>query len=191
LLELVRRAAAGDGLAWRQLIDELEPSLRRASSAYRLGETEAAEVVATVWLKLAENIGSRCDGSSVWGWLVTTLRRECLARESARSRQRPVADFAGGAQIDEVRCATGESEQRRQAELQLADCERRLGTAHQTIATQDRRIGWLMAEFARLRNAAASTVPHDYVRDGHRLVSQPSRAASQPAAHRGLRHKIR
>jgi hypothetical protein len=33
--ELVRRAAAGDELAWRQLIDGLGPLLRQVSSAYR------------------------------------------------------------------------------------------------------------------------------------------------------------
>ena len=93
--ELVRRAAAGDELAWRQLIDGLGPLLRRVSSTYRLGEAEAADAVATVWLKLVENIGSLRDGSAVPGWLITTLRRECLARASARSRERPVADFAG------------------------------------------------------------------------------------------------
>ena len=93
--ELVRRAAAGDELAWRQLIDGLGPLLRRVSSAYRLGEAEAADAVATVWLKLVENIGSLRDGSAVPGWLITTLRRECLARASARSRERLVADFAG------------------------------------------------------------------------------------------------
>jgi RNA polymerase sigma factor (sigma-70 family) len=93
--ELVRRAAAGDELAWRQLIDGLGPSLRRVSSGYRLGEAEAADAVATVWLKLVENIGSLRDGNSVPGWLMTTLRGECLARASARSRERPVADFAG------------------------------------------------------------------------------------------------
>jgi RNA polymerase sigma factor (sigma-70 family) len=93
--KLVRRAAAGDELAWRQLIDGLGPLLRRVSSAYRLGEAEAADAIATVWLKLVENIGSLRDGSAVPGWLITTLRRECLARASARSRERPVADFAG------------------------------------------------------------------------------------------------
>jgi RNA polymerase sigma factor (sigma-70 family) len=93
--ELVRRAAAGDELAWRRLIDGLGPSMRRVSSAYRLGEAEAADAVATVWLNLVDNIGSLRDGKAVPGWLMTTLRRECLARASARSRERPVADFAG------------------------------------------------------------------------------------------------
>jgi len=73
--ELVQRAAAGDGLAWRRLIDELEPLLRHVSSTYRLGEAEAADARATAWLKLVEHIGSLRDGGSVQGWLVTTLRR--------------------------------------------------------------------------------------------------------------------
>jgi RNA polymerase sigma factor (sigma-70 family) len=93
--ELVRRAAGGDELAWRQLFDGLGPWLHRVSSAYRLGDAEAADAVATVWLKFVENIGSLRDGSSVWGWLMSTLRGECLARAGARSRERPVADFAG------------------------------------------------------------------------------------------------
>lgn len=46
-------------------------------------------------LKLVENIGSLRDGSAVPGWLITTLRRECLARASARSRERLLADFTG------------------------------------------------------------------------------------------------
>jgi len=93
--ELVRRAAAGDELAWRHLIDGLGPLLRRVSLAYRLGEAEAADAVATAWLRLFENIGSLRDGSAVPGWLITTLRRECLTRARARGRERPVADFAG------------------------------------------------------------------------------------------------
>jgi hypothetical protein len=84
---LVRHAAAGDELAWRQLIDGLGPLLRRVSSAYRLGEAEAeaADAVARRWLKLAENVGSLPDRSAAPGWLVTTLRRECLARAGARN----------------------------------------------------------------------------------------------------------
>jgi RNA polymerase sigma factor (sigma-70 family) len=93
--ELVQRAAAGGELAWRQLIDRFGPLLRHVSSTFRLGEAEAADAVATTWLKLVEHIGSLRDDRAVPGWLVTTLRRECLARVRARSRERPVADFAG------------------------------------------------------------------------------------------------
>jgi RNA polymerase sigma factor (sigma-70 family) len=93
--ELVQRAATGNELAWRRLIDKFEPLLRHVSSTYRLGEAEAADARATAWLKLVEHIGSLKDGSAVQGWLVTTLRRECLARARARSRERAVADFVG------------------------------------------------------------------------------------------------
>jgi len=92
--ELVQRAAEGDELAWRRLINELEPLLRHVSSSYRLGEAEAADARATAWLKLVEQIGSLRDGGAVQGWLVTTLRRECLARVRVRSRERAVVDFA-------------------------------------------------------------------------------------------------
>jgi hypothetical protein len=77
-----------------------------------------------------------------------------------------------GAKTDELRRAIGESEQRRQAaEINLADCERRLGTARQTIAAQDRRIGWLTSEVARLRDAVTSSVPDEYARDAMRFFS--------------------
>jgi hypothetical protein len=80
--------------------------------------------------------------------------------------------LTSGAQIDELRRAIGESEQRRQAaEVKLADCERRLGTARQTIAVQDRRIGWLTSEVSRLQDAAAPTVPADYARDAAQFFS--------------------
>jgi RNA polymerase sigma factor (sigma-70 family) len=92
--EPVRCAAAGDELAWRRLVDGLGPMLRQVSSPYRLGDVEAADAIATVWLKLVENIGSLRDGSAVGGRLATTLRRECFARASLRSREHPVADFA-------------------------------------------------------------------------------------------------
>jgi RNA polymerase sigma factor (sigma-70 family) len=92
--ELVERAGRGDELAWRRLIDKFEPLLRHVSSTYRLGEAEAADARATAWLKLVEHIGSLKDSAAVQGWLVTTLRRECLARARTRSRERIVADFA-------------------------------------------------------------------------------------------------
>src|ERR1700754_150962 len=77
-----------------------------------------------------------------------------------------------GAKIDELHRAIGETEQRRQAaEIKLADCERRLGTARQTIAAQDRRIDRLTSEVTRLRDAAASTVSADYARDAKQFFS--------------------
>ena len=74
--------------------------------------------------------------------------------------------LTSGAQIDELRRLLRESEQRRQAaELKLADRERQLGNACQTIAAQDHRIGGMTAELARLRGAATATVINAYALD--------------------------
>jgi RNA polymerase sigma factor (sigma-70 family) len=130
--QLVRRAAAGDELAWRQLIDRLAPLLRHVSSTYRLGEAEAADAVATTWLRLVEHIGSLRDGSAVPGWLVTTLRRECLSRARARSRERPVADFTGQDEpvdvVDFDRWLVGAHRRRRvqSALMELSEPQRQL-----------------------------------------------------------------
>jgi hypothetical protein len=76
-----------------------------------------------------------------------------------------------GVQIDELRRALRESEWRRQAaEIKLADRERQLGRAHQTIAAQDRRIVWLMAEVARLGGTAATNGRNDVWRPGPRAA---------------------
>jgi RNA polymerase sigma factor (sigma-70 family) len=100
--ELVRRAAAGDELAWRQLIDRFGPVLRHVSSSYRLGTAEAEDAVATTWSKLVEHIDALRDGRALPGWLVTTLRRECLARVRTRSRERLVAEVAADELVDYV-----------------------------------------------------------------------------------------
>jgi len=74
--------------------------------------------------------------------------------------------LTAGAQIDELRHLLRESEQRRQAaELKLADRERQLGTARQTIVSQDHRIGRINAELAGLRGAAKATVLNAYALD--------------------------
>ena len=68
--------------------------------------------------------------------------------------------------IDELRRVLRESEQRRQAaEIKLADRERQLGTARQTIAAQDQRIDEMTAELARLRGATTATVLNAYALD--------------------------
>jgi uncharacterized coiled-coil protein SlyX len=71
-----------------------------------------------------------------------------------------------GAQIDELRQALRDSEQRRHAvEIKLADRERQLGTACQTITAQDHRIGRMTAELTRLRGAATAAVLKTYALD--------------------------
>ncbi len=132
--ELVRRAAAGDELAWRRLVDRFGPLLHRISSTYRLGEAEASDAVATAWSKLVEHIASLRDDRAVRAWLVTTLRRECLARAYARKRERPVPDFVDVGEpvhvVDFDQWLTGADRRRalRTALMELSEPQRQLIT---------------------------------------------------------------
>ena len=131
IAELVRRAVAGDELAWRQLIDGFGPLLRHVSSTYRLGEAELRMQLHGS-SKLVEHIGSLRDGRAVGGWLVTTLRRECLARARARSREQFVADFAGADEpvdiVDFDRRLAGADSRRmvQRAMMELSEPDRQL-----------------------------------------------------------------
>lgn len=90
-------------------------------------------------------------------------------RDDDRTTQRnedAMMPLTPGGQIDELRRLLKESEQRRQAaEQKLADRERQLGAARQSIAAQDHRIERLTAELTRLRGSATATVIDSYALD--------------------------
>jgi RNA polymerase sigma factor (sigma-70 family) len=92
---LVHRAAGGDELAWRRLHQEFTPVMRCVALGYRLGEAQAADVVAVAWLRLVENIANIRRPEALAGWLTTTVRRECLARLRDRRREQAVDYFVG------------------------------------------------------------------------------------------------
>jgi hypothetical protein len=102
----------------------------------------------------------------------SSRRQSCHEEELAMPDQDTAELVRRAAAGDELawRRALAESEQRRQAaEVKLADCGRRLGAARRTIAAQDRRIEWLMAKVAQLRDTAASTLPDEYACDATRF----------------------
>jgi RNA polymerase sigma factor (sigma-70 family) len=85
---LVVRATAGDQRAWNELVDRYGRLLWSVARAHQLSQADAADVVQTTWLRLAENLASLRDPSAVGAWLATTVRRESvrLAREAKRVR---------------------------------------------------------------------------------------------------------
>jgi RNA polymerase sigma factor (sigma-70 family) len=91
--ELVHRAANGDDIAWRQLIDRYNPMLWHVARTYRLGDAQTADAVATAWMRLFEHIASLRDGQAAGGWLATTVRRECLAGVGRYRQERPVDEL--------------------------------------------------------------------------------------------------
>lgn len=106
---LVTRAAAGDAVAWNQIVDRYAPLIWSICARHQLDREEAGDVNQTVWLLLVEKIGTLREPAALPGWLATTTARECLRviREARRHdhAELPPDDTlppgAGAAMIDE------------------------------------------------------------------------------------------
>ena len=90
--ELLRRAGAGDGSAWNDLVERFGQMVWSIARGFRLDDATAKDVSQTVWLKLVENIDKITDPERLPGWLATTARREALRVSKARDRDIPT-DF--------------------------------------------------------------------------------------------------
>jgi len=92
---LVEAAAAGNAIAWDEIVRRYAGLVWSVARAHRLGAADAADVSQTVWLRLVEHLGGLRDPEAVPGWLRATARHECLrvirrgARESTRSAFEP------------------------------------------------------------------------------------------------------
>jgi RNA polymerase sigma factor (sigma-70 family) len=85
----VRLARTGDMEAWSEIVRRFEDLLRAVVRGYRLSGADAADVVQTTWLRLAENLDRLQDPSRVGAWLATTARRECLRTRRKLARELP------------------------------------------------------------------------------------------------------
>ncbi len=87
---LLRQASEGDPRAWDELVNRHTRLLWSIGRAYRLDTADAADAVQTTWLRLLEHMHRIQDPDRLVGWLVTTMRRECLRilRRSGRERAR-------------------------------------------------------------------------------------------------------
>jgi len=91
---LVLRAAAGDALAWDELVSCFGRLVWATARAVGLDPEDAADVSQTTWLRLAEHIGGLRDPERVAAWLVTTSRREAIRVTRLESRTVPVDPWA-------------------------------------------------------------------------------------------------
>lgn len=78
LATVAQAAAAGDELAWRELVRRMDPVLRRVARGFRLSPADVDEVVQTTWLRAIEHLGGLDEPAAVGGWLVVVARREAL-----------------------------------------------------------------------------------------------------------------
>jgi RNA polymerase sigma factor (sigma-70 family) len=85
----VRLARTGDPEAWSEIVRRFGDMLRAVVRGHRLSSADAADVVQTTWLRLAENIDRLQDPSRVGAWLATTARRESLRTLRKLARELP------------------------------------------------------------------------------------------------------
>jgi RNA polymerase sigma factor (sigma-70 family) len=83
---LVRRAADGDLRAWEGLVDQYARLIWSITGEFKLGESDAADVAQTTWLRLLEHINRIQYPDRVGSWLAATARNECLRSLAARKR---------------------------------------------------------------------------------------------------------
>ncbi len=85
-------AAAGDQVAWNDLVDRFSPLLWSICRHFGLSSADAADAFQLTWLRLLENLDTIQDPARLPGWLGTTCRRECLGLLRPAKRVRPTDD---------------------------------------------------------------------------------------------------
>jgi RNA polymerase sigma factor (sigma-70 family) len=124
-LEIVgwmRRAATGDLYAWNRLVDQYSRLIWSITTSFKLGESDAADVVQTTWMRLIEHIDRIEQPARVGSWLASTARNECLRHVAARKRIVLVQEDAEfdaadqhGPEVDEALLASERARDVRQA----------------------------------------------------------------------------
>lgn len=89
---LVRAAAAGDDLAWRELVARFGGLVWSVARSHRLSHADACDVAQCTWLKLVQHLGAIKNPDAVGAWLATTARRECLRVLEGSKSQVPFGD---------------------------------------------------------------------------------------------------
>jgi RNA polymerase sigma factor (sigma-70 family) len=83
--ELVRRAAAGDERAWRELVTCYERLLYSIAAGFHMRRCDADDAVQQTWIALLGSIDALRNPECVGGWLARVMRRNCI---HIRERQR-------------------------------------------------------------------------------------------------------
>jgi RNA polymerase sigma factor (sigma-70 family) len=96
--DVVRAAAAGDEEAWGILVRDYASAILSRARGFRLNEADTADVVQTVWLRLAENIAAIREPAAIGGWLARTAFHECI--RLTRRREYP-CEMSDALLIDE------------------------------------------------------------------------------------------
>src|SRR4051812_38796823 len=83
---LLERAAEGDQLSWRRLIDKYDGVVRSVARSFHLQTADVLDVSQTTWLRLVQHLHTIRDPERLAGWLAVTASRESLSIMRKASR---------------------------------------------------------------------------------------------------------
>jgi len=120
--ELVRAAAEGDERAWRLMVQRYNGLVWGVVHMYHLPDSDAADVVATTWLQLTQNLKRIPEPEAAGEWLATTAQRESLRVLRWIAREQPAGglDLLEPANEPEARGGLSARQQQRDDALPLS-----------------------------------------------------------------------
>jgi RNA polymerase sigma factor (sigma-70 family) len=133
--ELVRRIRTGDGSAWRELVEQYEPLLRRLARQYRLSRQDTDDAIQLTWLRCLEHIDQLTHTERLRAWLATVCRRESMRLATKGRREVMLGEQAVARLVDE-----GQEEQDPCAEMTRRDEHDRLSRAITTLPERQRQV---------------------------------------------------
>jgi RNA polymerase sigma factor (sigma-70 family) len=92
--EFVERIRARDDFAWREMVDQYEPTLRRIARQYRLSTQDTDDAVQITWLRCVEHVDQLTQPDRLLSWLATICRRECLRLATRERHEIPIGESA-------------------------------------------------------------------------------------------------
>ena len=90
---VVSRANLGDERAWAELFHAYDARMRRAAAGLGFTSGLAADAAQCTWLLLFRNIERLREPERVEGWLLVTMRRECLRIARSQRRELPRGEW--------------------------------------------------------------------------------------------------
>lgn len=99
--EMVGRAAAGDELAWADLVRQYRGLLRSIAAAFRLAGNDAEDAAQQTWLGLVQHVKHLRSPDRTASWLATTMRRNCARLVRQRQREQLRDDWRLWSVVDD------------------------------------------------------------------------------------------
>ncbi|HEY7881087.1 MAG TPA: sigma-70 family RNA polymerase sigma factor [Streptosporangiaceae bacterium] len=89
MADLLSAARAGSEDALGQIVNELSPLLWQVARSAGLSQSDAEDVLQTVWMRLITHLDGIQDAGALTSWLVTTTKREAWRVRAAGRKQLP------------------------------------------------------------------------------------------------------